>query len=96
MFNISTKYSKNFDFRAILVSKNSNLGSLRSFIDVKSANDLKNKASQNKRGYTFISQINNSKFKNFYFFNINEKMIDYEYQDLGGLIVSEALSLKKN
>ena len=96
MFNISTKYSQNSDFRAILVNKSSNLTKLRSFIDVKSANDLKIKASKNKRGFTFVSQIKNTKFKNFYFFNVNEKKIDYEYQDLGGLIVSEALSLKKD
>ena len=96
MFNISTKYSQNSDFRAILVNKSSNITSLRSFIDPKSANDLKNKASKNKRGYTFISQINNSKFRNFYFFNINEKLIDHEYQELGGLIISEALLLKKD
>lgn len=96
MFNISTKYSQNSDFRAILVNKNSNLANLRSFIDAKSANDLRIKACKNKRGFTFISQIKNSKFKNFYFFNVGENMIDYEYQDLGGLIVSEALSLKKD
>ena len=96
MFNISTKYSQNSDFRAILVNKSSNLRNLGSFIDSKSANELKTKASKNKRGFTFISQIKNSKFNNFYFFNINEKKIDYEYQDLGGLIVSEAFSLKKN
>ena len=96
MFNISTKYSQNSDFRAILVNKSSNLTSLRSLIDPKSANVLRNKATKNKRGFTFISQINNSNFKNFYFFNVNEKIIDHEYQDLGGLIVSEALSLKKD
>ena len=38
MFNISTKYSQNSDFRAILVNKSSNLANLRSFIDIKSAN----------------------------------------------------------
>ena len=96
MFNISTKYSQNSDFTAILVNKSSNLANIRTFIDTKSANDLKIKASKNKRGFTFISQIKNSKFKNFYFFNVSEKLIDYEYQDLGGLIVSEALSLKKD
>ena len=96
MFNISTKYSQNSDFRAILVNKSSNLTNLGPFIDTKSANALKNKASKNKRGFTFISQIKNSKFNNFYFFNVNEKKIDYEYQDLGGLIVSEAFSLKKD
>ena len=96
MFNISTKYSQKSDFRAILVNKSSNLTSLRSIIDPKSANVLRNKATKNKRGFTFISQINNSNFKNFYFFNVNEKIIDHEYQDLGGLIVSEALSLKKD
>ena len=96
MFNISTKYSQNSDFRAILVNKSSNLTNLGPFINIKSANELKNKASKNKRGFTFISQIKNSKFNNFYFFNVNEKKIDYEYQDLGGLIVSEAFSLKKD
>ncbi len=96
MFNISTKYSQNSDFRAILVNKSSNLTNLGSFIDSKSANDLKNKASKNKKGFTFVSKIKNSKFNNFYFFNVNEKKIDYEYQDLGGLIVSEASSLKKD
>ena len=96
MFNISTKYSQNSDFRAILVNKSSNLANLRSFIDIKSANDLKIKASKNKRGFTFISQIKNSKFKNFYFFNVNEKKADYEFQDLGGLIASEAFLLKKD
>ena len=40
MFNISTKYSQNSDFRAILVNKSSNLSSLRSLIDQKSANEL--------------------------------------------------------
>ena len=75
MFNISTKYSQNSDFRAILVNKSSNLTNLRSFIDIKSANDLKIKASKIKRGFTFISQIKNSKFKNFYFFNVDEKKL---------------------
>ena len=42
MFNISTKYSQNSDFRAILVNKSSNLTNLGSFIDSKSANELKN------------------------------------------------------
>ena len=96
MFNISTKYSPNADFRAILVNKNSNLSSIKSFLDLKSLNSLKDKASNNKRGYTFVSSIQNSKFKNFYFFNISEKKIDFEYQNLGGLIISEALALKKD
>ena len=39
MFNISTKYSQNSDFRAILVNKSSNLANLRSIIDIKSANE---------------------------------------------------------
>jgi len=96
MFNISTKYSPNADFRAILVNKNSNLSSIKSFLDLKSLNSLKDKASNNKRGYTFVSSIQNSKFRNFYFFNISEKKIDFEYQNLGGLIISEALALKKD
>ena len=96
MFNISTKYSQNFDFRAILTSKNSNLKNIDNLIITNSANQLRDKASKNKRGFTFISNIKNSKFSNIYFFNLDDKKKDYEYQDIGGQIVHEALALKKN
>ena len=96
MFNISTKYSQNFDFRAILTSKNSNLKNINNLIITNSANQLRDKASKNKRGFTFISNIKNSKFSNIYFFNLDDKKKDYEYQDIGGQIVHEALAIKKN
>ena len=48
MFNISTKYSQNSDFRAILVNKSSNLTNLGPFIDTKSANALKIKLLKTK------------------------------------------------
>ena len=70
MFNISTKFSQNADFRAILVNKNSNLLPLKSLLDLNSLNSLRDKAAKNKRGYTFVSSIQNSKFRNFYFFNV--------------------------
>ena len=96
MFNISTKYNQNSDFKAVLSSKNSNLTNIKKIIDLKSANSLRDRASKNKRGVTFVSHINNSKFSNLYFFNLDEKKIDFEIQNIGGQIVSEALSLKKN
>ena len=95
MFSISTKYSQNFDFRAILVNKNSNLKNLKTIFDLKTANDLKIKASKNKRGYTFVSHLKKSKFSNLFFFNVEERKNDFEYQELGGLIVEEAMKLKK-
>jgi leucyl aminopeptidase len=96
MFNISTKYSQNADFRAVLINKKSDLSSIKSLLDLNSLNSLRDKATSNKRGYTFVSKIQNSRFKNFYFFNVNEKKIDFEYQNLGGMIISEALALKKD
>jgi len=96
MFSISTKYSQNFDFRAILSNKNSNSKNLKSIIDFNSANDLIKKASKNKKSFTFVSQVKNSKFSNLFFFNVEDKKKDFEYQDIGGLIVNEALKLKKN
>jgi len=96
MFSISTKYSQNFDFRAILVNKNSILKNLKTVIDLKTANDLKIKASKNKRGYTFVSHLKKSKFANLFFFNLEERKNDFEYQELGGLIIEEAIKLKKN
>ncbi|WP_440695926.1 leucyl aminopeptidase [Candidatus Pelagibacter sp. HIMB109] len=96
MFSISTKYSQNFDFRAILVNKNSNLKNLKTVFDLKTADDLKIKASKNKRGYTFVSHLKKSKFANLFFFNLEERKNDFEYQELGGLIIEEAIKLKKN
>ncbi len=96
MINISIKYNQNADFQAALVNKSSNLSSVKSLLDLKLLNSLRDKATKNKRGYTFVSSIQNSKFKNLYFFNVREKKIDFEYQNLGGIIVSEALALKKD
>jgi len=95
MITTSTKYNKIFDFRAILTSKNSILKNTSSFLDSNSAIDLRNKASKNKTGITFISQIKNSKFSNIYFFNTKEGLNEYEYQELGGAIINEAYKLKK-
>ena len=95
MFSISTKYSQNYDFIAILSGKKSNFKIISSIIDSKNANLLKDKAIKNKKQFTFISKIENSKFKNFYFFNVCDKENDYDYQDIGGQIISEALALKK-
>ena len=95
MISISTKYSKNFDFRAILSSKKSNFKKIKFILDSTSANNLRDKASQNKTGITFISQIKNLKFSNIFFFNVGENRQDFEYQDLGGIIVRETLRLKK-
>ena len=96
MINISTKYTKQADFIAILVNKNSNLSSLTNFADSNSLKNLRDKASKNKKGFTFISSISKNKFKNLYFFYVDEKKLEFEYQNLGGLIVSQALALKKN
>jgi len=96
MIVINNKYSQNSDFQAILTSQKSDLKSIKSLIDLSSASTLRDKASNNKRGITFVSKVVNSKFKNIFFFHVNEKnKYDYEYQEVGGSIISEALSLKK-
>ncbi len=96
MFKFSTKYNPNSDFKAILINKNSNLSILKPLVDLKSLETLKDKATKNKRGFTFISRVQNKNFGNLFFFNISEKKLDFEYQDIGGKIISEALQLKKN
>ena len=96
MISISTKYSKSFDYIAILSSRKSNLKKLGSIIDSKSANELINKSSKNRKGYTFVSRIEGTKFKNIFFFNINEKSDDFVYQNIGGQIIREAVILKKD
>ena len=95
MINISTKYTKQADFIAILVNKNSNLSNLTNFADSNSLKNLRDKASKNKKGFTFISSISKNKFKNLYFFYVDENKLEFEHQNLGGLIVSQALALKK-
>ena len=95
MFSISTKYSQNFDFCAFLTSKKSELKKINKLIDEESAKKLRDKASTNKRGFTFVSQIKKSNFNNFYFFNVKDKSTCYQYQNIGGKIVNEALALKK-
>ena len=95
MITISNKYNKKSDFIVILSCNKSSLKNINSIIDLKSATTLKEKASKNKKGFTFVSRIENSKFKNIYFFNINENKDDFFYQDIGGQIINEALVLKK-
>ena len=96
MFSITNKYNQNSDFQAILSSGNSNLNIIKHIIDLKSANNLRDRASNNKRGITFVSKIINSKFKNIFFFNVSQKIKnDYLYQDIGGSIICEAINLKK-
>ena len=96
MIIINSKYSQNSDFQAILTSQKSDLKSITTLLDLSSANTLRDKASNNKRGITFISKVVNSKFKNIFFFHVNEKnKYAYEYQEIGGSIISEALTLKK-
>ena len=96
MFSITNKYNQNSDFQAILTNSKSNLNSIKNLIDPKSANNLRDRASKNKRGITFISKIINSKFRNIFFFNVSQNLKDdYLYQDIGGSIISEAMNLKK-
>ena len=96
MFSITNKYNQNSDFQAILTNSKSNLNSIKNLIDLKSANNLRDRASKNKRGIAFISKIINSKFRNIFFFNVSQNLKDdYLYQDIGGSIISEAMNLKK-
>ena len=96
MISITTKYSKNSDFTAFLTSRDSTYKKINLPIDAESAKNLSDKASRNKSGITFISQIKNSKFSNYYFFNVSEKKIECDYQNIGGSIIKAALDLKKN
>ena len=96
MIKISTKYNPSSDFKAILISKMSDLNKLKNLLDIKSLEVLKDKATKNKRGFTFVSRVQNGKFGNIYLFNIPENKDEFEYQNVGGKIVSEALNLKKD
>jgi len=96
MFKISSKYAQNFDFRAILSNKKSRFENLEPLIDLDASVNLRDKASKNRKGFAFISQIKKSKFKNFYFFNLNENEKYFEYQNIGGQIIQEALNLNKD
>ena len=95
MFSISTKYNQNSDFCAFLTSKKSELKKINKLINEESAKKLRDKACMNKRGFTFVSQIKKSNFNNFYFFNVKDKLACYQYQNIGGKIINEALALKK-
>ena len=95
MLNYSTKYSPNCDFKAILTNKKSNHKEFIKLASLETINQLVNKSSTNKRGYAFVSHVKKNKFQNLFFFNIESKKIDYEYQNIGGQIVNEALRLKK-
>ena len=96
MFNFSTKFKKNADYMAILCNGESNIKSLNSVINISLAEKLSAKASKNKKGYTFVSSLEGSKFKNYFFFNVKNSQDEFYYQEIGGKIVNEALNLKKN
>ena len=96
MITISTKYSKNSDYIAVLSSNKSSFSNIKPIIKPDVARELAIKASKNKKKFTFISELNRSSFKNIFFYNINLNKDDFYYQDIGGKIANEAISLKKN
>jgi len=95
MFTISTKYSKSFDYIAFLCNDKSNLKNITSIIDFDISKKLTKKASKNKRKFTFISTLDGLKFKNYFFYNVDLNKNEFYYQNIGGKIINEAISLKK-
>lgn len=95
MFTISTKYSKSFDYIAFLCNDKSNLKNITSIIDFDISKKLTKKASKNKRKFTFISTLDGLKFKNYFFYNVDLDENEFYYQNIGGKIINEAISLKK-
>ena len=95
MFTISTKYSKSFDYIAFLSNDKSNLKNISSIIDFDISKKLTKKASKNKRKFTFISTLDGLKFKNYFFYNVDLDKNEFYYQNIGGKIINEAISLKK-
>src|SRR6056300_1842662 len=95
MFNISNQFSNSGDFRVILVDKKSNLSNVKNFLNTNICNELLKKALNNKRGYSFISEYSQKRFINYYLYNIKNNQLDFNYQDIGGSIISEALSISK-
>ena len=96
MINISNQLSSKGDFKVVLVNKNSKLHNISNFLDQKLAKELLLKALKNKRGYSFISNYDHKNFVNYYFYNVDKDKLAFEYQNIGGSIVSEALSISKN
>jgi leucyl aminopeptidase len=96
MFNISNKFSNSGDFRVILVDKKSNLSKVKNFLNANVCNELLKKALNNKRGYSFISEYSQNRFINYYLYKVKNNQLDFIYQDIGGSIISEALSISKD
>jgi leucyl aminopeptidase len=96
MFNISNQFSNSGDFRVILVDKKSNLSKVKNFLNANICNELLKKALNNKRGYSFISEYSQNRFVNYYLYKVKNNQLDFIYQDIGGSIISEALSISKD
>jgi len=96
MFNISNQFSHSGDFRVILVDKKSNLSKVKNFLNADICNELLKKALNNKRGHSFISEYNQNKFINYFLYKVKNNQLDFIYQDIGGSIISEALSISKH
>ena len=96
MFNISNQFSNSGDFRVILVDKKSNLSKVKNFLNANIRDELLKKALNNKRGYSFISEYSHNRFINYYLYKVKNNQLDFIYQDIGGSIISEALSISKD
>src|SRR6056300_1913433 len=96
MFNISNQFSNSGDFRVILVDKKSNLSKIKNFLNANICNELLKKALNNKRGYSFISEYSQNRFINYYLYKVKNNQLDFTYQDIGGSIISEALSISND
>ena len=96
MFNISNQFSNSGDFRVILVDKKSNLFKVKNFLNANICNELLKKALNNKRGYSFISEYSQNRFINYYLYKVENNQLDFIYQDTGGSVISEALSISKD
>ena len=96
MFNISNQFSNSSDFRVILVDKKSNLSKVKNFLNANICNELLKKALNNKRGYSFISEYSQNRFINYYLYKVENNQLDFIHQDIGGSIISEALSISKD
>lgn len=96
MFNISNQFSNSGDFRVILVDRKSNLSKVKNFLNANICNELLKKALNNKRGYSFISEYSQNRFINYYLYKVENNQLDFIYQDIGGSVISEALSISKD
>jgi len=96
MFNVSNQFSNTGDFKVILVDKKSDLSKVKNFLNAKICNELLKKALNNKRGHSFISEYSQNKFINYYLYKVKKNQLDFIYQDIGGSVISEALSISKD